>query len=49
MEAEFFHLFPGFSRRPFLVCHTIGGDHHSGAVVAIAAMHEYFLVSIVAQ
>lgn len=44
--AKFVHLLHGFFRRPTLLSHAIGRDHHSSAVVPQPTMHENLLAGI---
>lgn len=49
IEAVDLHLPHGLFRSPVLEYHAVSGNHRSHAIVAQAAMHENFLVGILAD
>src|SRR5712692_10053943 len=48
-ETKKIHFIHGLLRGPFFHGHAVGGDEHTGAVVAEAAVHENLLRRIVAK
>src|SRR5947199_9725554 len=48
-KAEVVHFSPSLLLPPAFRGHAIGGDHHSGAVIAITAMHKNFFARILTQ
>lgn len=48
-EAKMLHFEHRLIRGPAFIGHAVRGDHHSGAIVSQAAMHEYFFVGIVLE
>ena len=49
VEAEEVHFFQGLFRGPFFDGHAVSGDKHAGTIIAEAAVHEYFLLRIIAE
>jgi len=49
VEAEEEHFVQGLLGGPFFDGHAVGGDEDAGTVVAKTAMHEDFLIGIVAE
>src|SRR5207302_924768 len=49
MKSVLLHFLARFFCRPALDRDAIGGDHHPGAVIAIAAVHEDFLTPVLVQ
>src|SRR6266700_4305261 len=49
VKAELVHLFACVLLAPSFDGHAIGRNHHSGAVIAIATMHEHLLVRMLSQ
>src|SRR5207302_9932382 len=49
VKAEEVHLIHGLLCRPAFVCHAIGRDKNTGAIVAESAMHKNLCFSIVVK
>src|SRR5277367_1081693 len=49
VESEIIHFFQSLIRRQFFKRHAVRRDKNAGAVIAVAAVHENFLLRIVAE
>src|SRR2546427_13144396 len=49
VKAKKIHLIHGLLRRPTFVCHAIGRDKNSGAIVAETAVHKNLFLRIVVE